>query len=96
MRKKLYIGEKKGYLAFKRAMSEVSKYATGVSEDTPFITPQGKIVYLGLNHKQQQIYWTAAGNSIPILKQALADFWSLLNDCISNWDVVEVSEEELK
>lgn len=87
------MGEGNGAWELEQAWHDV--YGQALREDQRRFylrQPQGEMMYIGLNKHGQPVYWTALGNSKSICKQAWADLWPLIGDCIVYWEFVERSK----
>lgn len=97
MKRKIYVGEGSGVTELKEAWLEVFGRDISDEEIEHWLHwPKGQLLLIGENLKKQPIYWVAVGKSKSICKQAWADFWPLLDDCIVNWDLIETHREDQK
>jgi len=84
------VGEGDGLQALQLAWKEVYKEELSQELLAQFIHKDlGEIVLIGENRYNQAVYWVAAGHSKDIMIQGWADLWPLLNDSITNWEVIE-------
>lgn len=89
------MGEGNGVISLKKAWVEVfdRDISNNIIEEW-IQRPKGELILIGENEKKQQVYWVAVGKSKSICKQAWVDFWTLLGDCIVNWDLIEADGED--
>jgi hypothetical protein len=89
LRKKIYLGEEQGKQELERAWLEVFQHKIEEEELLRYLAfPKGQISYIG--HKNDTVvYWVALGKSKQICKQAWADLWPIIGECIVSWEIVE-------
>jgi hypothetical protein len=87
--KKIYLGEGKGKLELERAWLDVYQHEIDKGELHRYLAfPKGQISYIGQKN-DTEVYWVALGKSKQICKQAWADLWPILGDCIVTWEMIE-------